>query len=359
MTALAPGRTASITSFRGRVAALLERSHPRDVVVLAVDGLPHRLAERCWPDAVTEPLASVLPTTSSAAWLSSLTGLAPGDHGVPGVVFADPDGSDALINAFDYRGDRLTAADGTVFSDAADLGYRPLAVPADLDAYPCAWRDALLRHAEIVPGHRFYTLGDGPYRPRDPATVVADVGRAIDEALGRNGPRFVWCFVELDRHVHHHGYDEHVSAALDGLGALARRLAGAGAVVVAHSDHGLVPTRHDPDLQALLDDLLARHGARMGGAGRVRWLYCTAVDPLVRDLERALPPSIRVVDSDLLLPPGSLARSRIGPVSLVADGELFLTDPAYTHDHGSDADDEVLTPFAVWEPDRTAAGGTR
>ncbi|WP_447007563.1 alkaline phosphatase family protein [Saccharothrix isguenensis] len=358
MTAPAPDRT-SITSFRGRVAALLERVHPRDVVVLAVDGLPHRLAEQCWPDAVTEPLTSVLPTTSSAAWLSSLTGLTPGEHGVPGVVFADPDGSDALINAFAYQGDRLTTADASVFGDAVGLGYRPLAVPADLDAYPCSWRGELLRHAEVVPGHRFYTLGESPYSPRDPATVVTDVGNAIGEALGRPGPRFVWCFVELDRHVHHHGYDEHTLAALDGLGELARRLTDGGTVVVAHSDHGLVPTRHDPDLQALLDELLARHGARMGGAGRVRWLYGPAIHPLVRDLERALPPSIRVVDSDELFPPGSLARSRVGPVSLVADGEMFLTDPAYTHDHGSDADDELLTPFTVWEPEPTAAGGTR
>ena len=38
-------------------------------------------------------------------------------------------------------------------------------------------------------------------------------------------------------------------------------------VVVAHSDHGMVATRHDPRVAAAIDHVVAEHGYRIGGAG--------------------------------------------------------------------------------------------
>ena len=43
--------------------------------------------------------------------------------------------------------------------------------------------------------------------------------------------------------------------------------------MIAHSDHGLTPTDHDPALEAALNGLTGRHGWAIGGAGRCRWLY--------------------------------------------------------------------------------------
>lgn len=354
------------TAFRGRMARLLEREagrtpRPRHVVVLAVDGLPYALARQVWSAGVTEPVTAVLPTTSSAGWLSSLTGLSVAEHAVPGVVFRSPEDTGELINVFSYRGPGLTGARENLFADARRLGLLPLAVLGDLEAYPCSWRDALLRHAHPVTGHRFYTRGGGgggAYRAPDPGTVEAAVRRAVTGALDARGgdrPCLVWCYIELDRHVHHHGYDAHVRQALAGLERVAAELAGKGAVVVAHSDHGLTPTRHDPRLARLLDALGRRHGCTTGGAGRVRWLYpaaAGATDRLVRDLERELPPSVRLFSADALLPPGSAGRARAGEIVLMAEGEEFLTEPAYTHDHGSAREAEVYTPFTRWGAER-------
>ncbi|MEV5873809.1 alkaline phosphatase family protein [Streptomyces sp. NPDC052101] len=328
--------------------------HPaRHVVVLALDGVNLEVARACWPSADLRLMRSVSPTTSSACWLSSLTGLAVTDHAVPGVVFRAPSGHPRLVTFLDYDGADLTPATDTVFSDAARHGRTPLAVLGDMEHYGSAWRDALLRHAHPVAGHSFYTL-DGTYRPRPPAEVAARVRTAVEETLARHGTRqpcLLWCYVEVDQHVHRHGYDGHTAEVLTALGEFAEALAARDVVVVAHADHGLVPTVHDPALAGLLDDMGQRHGFTMGGAGRMRWLYperrAGGAEVTAR-LREALPSDVRVLPADRVFAPGSAARARVGDILLVAEGERFLTDPAYRYDHGSFAPEETDTPFALW-----------
>lgn len=359
------------TAFRPLLASLMAaeagRTRRRHVVVLAIDGLGHRQAVAHWPQAATLRLTTVLPTTSSAGWLSSLTGRSVAEHGVPGVVFADPGAPAAarppLIDVMRYAGPRLTPVSGNIFDDARAAGLRPLALLGDLEAYPGAWRDALVRGARPVTGHRFYTRGAGPYRPPPPRRTAERLRAAVSGTLaayGAAGPCLLWCYVELDRHVHHHGYDDHVSEVLTAIGALAADLAARDTLVVAHSDHGLTPTRHDPALAALLDGLARAHDFAMGGAGRVRWLYPAPGGPvrtaradraagrLAAALRRELPADIAVVPTDEILPAGSLARARAGELCLVAGGERFLTDPHYTYDHGSASPAELHTPLSTW-----------
>ncbi|MFJ8011898.1 alkaline phosphatase family protein [Streptomyces sp. NPDC096339] len=352
------------TEFRPLLASLLAAPAARHVVVLGIDGLGHRHALAHWPQARTLRLTTVLPTTSSAGWLSSLTGRTVAEHGVPGVVFTDPGaaapgrcaGRPPLIDVMRYAGPGLTPVTGNIFDDARGAGLRPLAVLGDLEAYPGAWRDALVRGARPVTGHRFYTRGDGPYRPPSARLTAERLRGAVSRTLaayGGAGPCLLWCYVELDRHVHHHGYDDHVSEVLTCIGEMAADFAAAGTTVVAHSDHGLTATRHDPALAALLDGLGREHGFAMGGAGRVRWLYPASRGPvplarLAAVLRRELPADIAVTPTDELLPAGSLARARAGELSLVAGGERFLTDPHYTHDHGSASPAELHTPLSTW-----------
>lgn len=347
------------TEFRRRLWALLRAEAdgpaPRDVVVFAVDGLPFRLAAEHWPEAATECHEAVVPTTSSAGWLSSLTGLDVADHGVPGVVFGHPLGTGEQINVLEYEGTGLAETDSDVFEDARELGYLSLAVLGDLECYPGAWRDALVGRARPVLGHRFYTEGRGRYAARPPREVERRVRAAVDAALDgpRTRPRLVWCFIEWDQHIHRHGYDTSALDALHRIGRIARELHAGGALVVAHSDHGLTPTRHDPQLADLLGLLARRHGFTMGGAGRTRWLHTASGTHrrLLADLMRLLPDDVRVVASDEMCPSGSLARSRMGEICLVAQGELFLSDPEYRFDHGSVLDDERLIPFSSWGGD--------
>jgi len=345
--------TPHLTDFRPRLDRLMTEHAGQHAVVLALDGVTFDLARTCWPSADLSLMRAVTPTTSSACWLSALTGRAVADHAVPGVVFTAPAGGTRLINVLDYDGADLTTAADTVFSDAARHGRVPLAVLGDMEHYGSAWRDALLRHARHVPGHSFYTE-HGSYRPRPSGDVVSRVRTAVEETLDRHGTRqpcLLWCYVEVDQHVHRHGYDTHTTEVLTALGEFARSLTRRGVVVVAHADHGLVPTSHDPALAGLLDRMGRRHGFTMGGAGRMRWLYPehrSGASGLAARLRASLPDDVRVLPADEIFTPGSAARARVGDILLVAEGEKFLTDSDYRYDHGSFAPEETDTPFAVW-----------
>ena len=136
---------------------------------------------------------------------------------------------------------------------------------------------------------------------------------------------------------------------LELLGRLAIDLAGDGAIVLAHADHGLTPTAQDDGLERALARLRARYGFEVGGAGRVRWLYPRGGDGDLREaLATQLPDSVRVVDADAVFAPGSLSRSRVGDVVLIAEGDAFLTSPGYAFDHGSLTAAEVDVPLAEW-----------
>lgn len=346
------------TIFRTRIRSILEREanglRPRDVVILAVDGIPYDLARQAWPQARTEKLAAVFPTTSSTGWLSSLTGLGVDEHGIPGVVFRTQDGG-GLINLFEFRGELKSPATENVFSDAAGLGYVPLAIVGDLEAYDCSWRELLLSHAQRIEGHRFWTLARAEHEVREPDEVCRNVREAISGALrqGRDGsPVLVWCFLEPDRHIHRYGYDERVVRFLELIEEAAVELAHQGGIVVAHADHGLTRTTNEPEIERVLERLSVLHGFAIGGAGRARWLYTRSEPPgeLAHDLARDLPESVRVVPADTVFAAGSLARGRVGEIVLIAEGEGFLTSPGYEYDHGSCTDVELSVPLSEWCP---------
>lgn len=218
-----------------------------------------------------------------------------------------------------------------------------------METYGGAWRDALLRDAEPVVGHRFYTVG-GAYRERDPDLLVDLVRRALvgTLALPGAGPRLVWCYVELDAHVHHFGYDRHAARFVTGLERVACELADSGAIVIAHADHGLVPTRPDPALAHLLGELTRTYGCRMGGAGRTRWLHLApgTADSLTAELTARLPESVRLARAEELFSPA--VRRRTGELVLIAEGDAFLVEPGVRYEHGSSTATEVYTPWAQW-----------
>jgi hypothetical protein len=344
----------SITSFRRRIGALVRREasaeRSRSVLVFAVDGVSHEVALEAWPRARTTPMRSVFPTTSSVGWLSSLTGLDAGEHGVPGVVFRLGDGE--LIDVYSYHGDALGAARENVFSDAAAHGYAPLALLGDLASYPCSWRDLLLAHSRPVQGCTFFTASGPRYVAPELKELESGIRRTLSrpKAITASSPCLAWCFVELDRHVHHHGYDGYAMRALALIERLAAELAEEGWVVVAHSDHGHAATAHDRELEGILERLRNAHGFGMGGAGRARWLYPGpgGEEALAEDLRRELPPGVALRPADELFPARSLARRRVGDLVLVAEGEAFLAQPGYRFDHGSLTPGEVLVPFSEW-----------
>lgn len=340
----------SITRFRCVVRDIL-RSQPehdrRDVVVLALDGVTHELAARCWPGAEPLRMRSVFPTTSSSAWLSALTGMDVAQHGVPGVVFRGE--GRGLINVYEHQQALGIPAEGTVFTDAQAAGYLPLALTGDFAGVSCGWLDALLQGARRVQGHRFYAQQAWPA----PQAMAAAVEAAVRAALGARGTRpvFVWCFIEVDRMIHQQGYSDEVIEAVAAMGQLARRLAEQGMAVVAHSDHGLVRTRHNEGIEACLNGLSARFGVELGGAGRTRWVYAPASSQdRIRDwLERELGSCVRICPANEVFGSFGLARARVGELVLIAQGEQFVTFDGHAFDHGSALEDEVHVPLAVWD----------
>lgn len=337
-----------VTGFRGYVRRVLETEiagESRDVIVLAIDGIPLALGRRLWANARISAMSSVVPTTSVSSWLSSLTGLSVDRHGVPGVVIRlDPAG---IVNVLEYKGALDVPDTGNIFSDADRVGYQPVAVRGDWEPYDCSWRETLLAGARCVPGPLFYAG-----RAASPNEIGRSLVAAIEPLRSAAGarPRLIWCFVDADQAVHHHGYSPDICAFLTLVDSIAVGWASGGAVVVAHSDHGLTPTRHSPHLQRLIDGIVQRVGGTLGGAGRLRWVYVPdeSVQGTMRALADALPPSIAVVPSDRLFAPGSLARGRVGGVSLVAMDRDFITFGGQAFEHGSMLEEELLVPLARW-----------
>jgi Type I phosphodiesterase / nucleotide pyrophosphatase len=347
----------SITGFRQRIRSILDHqagaSSRRHVIILAIDGIPYDLAVRCWRHAKIERMTSVFPTTSSTAWLSSLSGMTVDTHGVPGVVFKIPDCGGQLINVFDSMQPIFEGAIENIFSDATALGYVPLSILGDLEDFDCSWRRLLLQHSRAKSGHRFYTGWGGHLAP-NPAILCGHVKHAILQwldAQSQRGPCLVWCFIDADVYIHRHGYDRHIVQFLEAVDQVATDLAQRDAIVVAHSDHALTPTKHDSDIERLLETITRHHQCALGGAGRTRWLYPVpgAGQELKDALMRALPLSIRVAEAGEFFVESSLSRRRVGDILLIAQGENFLTSINYCFDHGSFTEQEIGVPFSEWQ----------
>jgi hypothetical protein len=341
----------SITAFRGEIRNLLAQQssagRQHDIVILAIDGVPYDLAAASWPNARITRSRSVFPSTSSTAWLSSLTGQTVGGHGIPGVVFDV--GSAGLINIFEYRGQLDCPDTGNIFSDASDFGYLPISIMGDWEPYDCSWRDILLRHSVVTSGARFFTSPS----PWSPGSTCASLLSAIMARLDRrelSAPKLVWCFVDADRHIHHHGYDEDLLRFLEMIEDIALELARRDTIVVAHSDHGLVRTSNNAKLAQLVETLQDEYRFGIGGAGRVRWIYPKEHTrrELVSRLEQSLSPAVRLCAADEVFGQRSLARDRVGEIVLIAEDVEFLTFSGHRFDHGSSTEGELNVPLAIW-----------
>jgi Type I phosphodiesterase / nucleotide pyrophosphatase len=396
-SAAVSGPGAGMTGPQGlhRVPARIEpylaaagRGAARGAVVLALDGLACHVAVQALAHASVTPLRSTFPSTSTTAWMTSVTGVEAADHGVVGAVYRSP-GSDRVTDLLSGRSrgyagrprpagpetgpgpqQPLLLAVPTVFDRARELGVRAVAVGRELAGLTGPWREALLHGAVLYPGPASSdpaSIHPTSIHPASihPAAVVERTVRDVDAVLdpprdapGADTPVLVWAHVNLDDHIHRAGYDAALLHALRTLDEAADRWAEAGWGVLGHADHGLVPVRPRPDLAQLWErfDRPERCQAPGGGAGRVRWLY-----PLP-GLERRLADDLRAAFDGhaVVLSPDELAeqglmtvspavRERIGQVVAIAASPQFpVPDLALTHEHGAATQDEVLVPFAVW-----------
>ncbi|GHH31046.1 alkaline phosphatase family protein [Lentzea cavernae] len=324
----------SLAEIPSRLERALGKAHS-GVIVLAVDGLSSDVAKQSWLSASSvDTLSSTVPSTSATALLTAVTGVSADVHRVPGTVYRNGSGLVHAINGAPAIPDLPTV-----------LERRGATVLArELDLLEGTWAQALLRGCTRVPAPARHKL---TAQAEDPPLLVANVVADLDKAL--EGSRFLWTYVNIDDHVHRHGYDESVHEAMLRLDAHASRWAAKGWTVVAHSDHGQVAVDPDPDLVEAWDAIVREECViPSGGAGRTRWLYPKAdrVEAVFDRVATTLGDTATVHHATEL----GLPQPETGPVVAVAASPRFpIPDPSARFEHGGLSRDEIDVPFAVWQ----------
>jgi hypothetical protein len=341
----------SLRDVPNRVLAALDQAN-RGVIVLAIDGLSHTVAAEHWQPSTLDLLHSTVPSTSTTAWLTSVTGVGPDQHGVPGMVYRLPtDGT--LV----YAVNGTTLATGPADPDARPgllwphptvfqrTDVRCIAIGREMNSLTGPWAAAVLAGCERVTVTEPSRLAE---QAADPRALVAGVAADITEVLAE--PMLLWAYVNLDDYVHRHGYDDAVRTAVTQLAAHAERWAAAGWTVLAHADHGQVPCAPDPDLIRAFDAIAKDCLLPAGGAGRIRWLYPKPdhTEQVAERLANALGDAARVLPLAEIRELSAL-QGRVGPVVAIATSPQFpIPDPTMRYEHGGLDDDELHVPFALW-----------
>ncbi|CAE6851355.1 alkaline phosphatase family protein [Paraburkholderia domus] len=370
---LRPHSFQSVCCIRHLVASWSKRgewplglTNDKGLIVIAVDALTYEFAEANLSSDRLFCLTSSFPSTSVVSWLSSVTGASPGDHRVAGPVALRP-GVEGVYNVI--RGNIARFGESgvvvagvppppgmarpTLFDDLRDDGVEGVALIGDFLGICEGWIGELTHGA--IRRNPPRTLDDIRL---DPKAIAALAVAQVEAELAPDRRRCVWTYVNLDEHIHHHGYDLTLRDVLHGLQQAARRWADQGYTVLLYSDHGQIANSCVPADLAAFDALGSSRYCRLppGGAGRVRWLYPHAAqeDRLVRCLTEALGEHAFVCHSDELPSIGltdALGLPGAGSVIAMATGSRFpVPDPNYRFEHGSATADEMLVPLAFWGP---------
>jgi hypothetical protein len=251
----------------------------------------------------------------------------------------------------------------TVFEHARERGVHCVALAREMDRIPGPWTAALFRGAErAVPNNRQRgTSPDGTIT--DHAEYVAGLTEEIEGILAAHlgeKPLLLWAYVNLDDHIHLHGYDATVHRVLVSLESAALGWMERGWLVLAHSDHGQVPCRPDAGLARVWQEVDNPAYCRLpsGGAGRVRWLYPK------HEMEGSVISILSdgLGDHAVIASPDDIAKlglwrmtpevcGRAGEVIVVAASEGFpVPNPRLRYEHGGVTEAEMLVPLAIWSP---------
>ncbi|MFD0330770.1 alkaline phosphatase family protein [Streptacidiphilus monticola] len=159
------------------VVARSLRAAGRGVIVLALDGLSHEVAAETLRHAHLRPLRSTFPSTSTTAWLTSVTGVPASEHGAVGMVYRSP-GAASVTHLVTGRsigfGDsqaadpatELVVPRATVFDLATAAGRPAHVLGAELERLSGAWVEALLHGARLLPRP---PMGSVPTPSRSPS----------------------------------------------------------------------------------------------------------------------------------------------------------------------------------------------
>ncbi len=292
------------------------------------------------------PITTVVPSTTSAALPSVVTGKAPGDHGLVGYRI---DVSGEVLNVLSWRtthGDARRRILPETFGDvAAFAGTRPVVI----QNAPFASSGFTRAHLDGTRQRPWYT----------PAGLVVETRRAL-----AGGEPFVYVYYDgIDKTAHIHGFGEYYDAELAACDRLVADLMMAvpqGTALVVTADHGLVDcssgrTELHPDLRSLI--------SRQSGEARFRWLHSRPgrageleVAATEAHGDQAWVASIdRVLDERWFGPSVTKsAQRRLGDVAVVAKADRWFVDPAESSTidlvgrHGSLTAAEMFVPLLAF-----------
>jgi hypothetical protein len=309
------------------------------VALMVIDGLGYEFLSRRTDSFLHQHLrarlTSVFPTTTASAITTYTSALAPQQHGLTGwFTYLRELGSVAAILPFRPR------HGGPAYST---MGVDPALI---YDFIPMADR---LGHEPHVVSAR--PIADSDYSRISAGRARRHVYRRLAEyfdtvaalAQGSDGQRYVYAYwPELDSLSHQHGVasdavEQHFRELDTGVEALARRLAGSGALLVICADHGLVDTGTARTVR-LIDHPALAATLTLPLCGEPRVAYCY-VHPSRRHQFRdyvhgELAECCDLVPAEQLLDEGYYGTGpahprladRIGDYALVARGAWIIKD---------------------------------
>ena len=346
----------------------------RGLAVIAVDGLGYCHAHATLTSAELSPLTSEFPTTTVACLMTSVTRTPAFSHGFIGVQYLHQDG-DRLVNCHDGSTEgsgtgstgttpsrrTVTPTFRTIFDALTDAGVLAVALPNELAGLHAEVRDRLLHGARVLsafsPDTASLPATTSSPATTDPVRMVAAFADQLTTAIDARPGAMIWTYLDLDSHVHRHGFDRRAAEAMIALDELASRLRDAGTSVLVFSDHGLASCRPSEATRAAWAQAASARWCRLppGGAGRVRWLYPhpNQADRLADLMARQFPDAAVVTSDELadlgFVAAGSVGQRRLGEIVLIATGADFpVPDPEMAYEHGSMTAEEVLVPMAIW-----------
>lgn len=356
---LSEGRSARTQPSADDIAALMPLVPSiRSFVLIVVDGLGEANLKARAGHARTlaalqrRRISTVMPSTTSAALTTLVTGALPGEHGLIGYRIKHPD-LGIISPLKDWEGVNDPAAwqrSDPIFTHASHLGFRSIAVgrPAHARGGLTA---SILQDAEYVGGQR-----------------IEDRFAVAHAELLSGEPTLAYVYIdELDKAGHEHGWSsdawlrrlEQFDAALDEfLQELPDRVG-----VVVTADHGMVDIAQTQqillDASPWFDDRIAE----IGGEPRLRSLYLN--DPeyaatLARDVQEAegdrawVGTRDEAIDAGWFGPTAPAVADRLGHVLIAARKQVAYVCAddapaarAMVGQHGSLSAEERGVPLAL------------
>lgn len=344
-----------ISSVKERILENISNLQNKErIFTFALDGINYDVAKCFLDPSEIICLKSSIPSTSATSWLSSIIGVEPKYHHIPGYAFRSK--TDNNLSLFYNRTlrpkyktlfeDMMQMFDIKTMSDFGDFkniqgpwfNYisRGSDVSFDLDIYNNQKYDNLLQKLN---SKQEFSYHDDLF-----LLLKTKIERKINKFLEQNTHRALFLLIDLDIHIHRFGYDFHIGEALKFFNSIFRQLQTDNHYVIAYSDHGLTKTYNCSKTQEIIQHYTSNK-VHVGGAGRMRWVYSDNQD-LFLDLKEALEPNNFVVLKQKVF--HKSIQDLIGDIVIIAKSEAFISDTNYTYDHGGLSLKETLIPFCTY-----------